>query len=540
MTVPVSQQRPPNDSADNRPGREFLAGGGEMGARIRAYDWASSPIGSPETWPQTLKTVVRLALSTRHPIFIFWGTELICLYNDAYRASLGPEKHPAILGARGKDAWPENWDIIGPQIELVMRGEGATWHENQLVPVYRYGGIQDVYWTYSYGPIDDPDAPSGVGGVLVICTETTHQVLAERRSAAETERLRGLFAQSPGFVCVLRGPDHVFEFANAAYQRLVGGRDLVGRRAREAFPEAVEQGFVDLLDTVYASGQPYVGQSQRFLFQPSPDAPADERFLDFVYQPIVDGNGTVTGIFVEGSDVTARKQAERERQALLDMLAHDLKSPLTALKTQAQFLRRSIARHGVPDAESLTERVSLFVELADRMSELIGDLGDQARPAVAQTAELELDRRQTDLAAMVEEAIAELGQSGGPHQLRFERPRAPVTGEWDPHLLRRVVANLIGNAVKYSPGGGVVTARVSLEDGEAVLTVSDEGIGIPPADLPRIFELRQRGGNVGAIAGSGIGLAGVKRIVERHGGTITAESELGRGTTVTVRLPLAP
>ena len=110
-----------------------------MGALIRAHPWADTPLGAPEGWPQGLKTAVRLALTTRHPIFVFWGPEHVCLYNDGYRPSLGPEKHPGMLGALGREAWPEIWPIIGPQIEQVMRGEGATWHENQLVPIIRHG-----------------------------------------------------------------------------------------------------------------------------------------------------------------------------------------------------------------------------------------------------------------------------------------------------------------------------------------------------------------------------------------------------------------
>ncbi len=155
---------------------DFINSGGEMGAMIRAHDWASSPVGPPEQWPQALKTALRMALTTRHPIFIFWGPEHICFYNDGYRPSLGPEKHPALLGARGSELFSELWGIIGPQIDMVMRGEGATWHENHLVPSYRHGVLDEVYWTYSYGPIDDESAPGGVGGVLVVCTETTQQI----------------------------------------------------------------------------------------------------------------------------------------------------------------------------------------------------------------------------------------------------------------------------------------------------------------------------------------------------------------------------
>jgi len=163
--------------------REFLAGGGTMGERIRAYPWSRTSIGEPEFWPQGLRTAVRVMLTTQHPMFIFWGRDHTCLYNDAYSRSLGPEKHPAILGEPGRQSWEEIWPIIGPQIEQVMRGDGATWHENQLVPILRHGELQEVYWTYSYNPIDEPGSPSGVGGVLVICTETTAQVLAERRHA---------------------------------------------------------------------------------------------------------------------------------------------------------------------------------------------------------------------------------------------------------------------------------------------------------------------------------------------------------------------
>ena len=155
---------------------DFINSGGEMGAMIRAHDWASSPVGPPEQWPQALKTALRMALTTRHPIFIFWGPEHLCFYNDGYRPSLGPEKHPALLGARGSELFSELWGIIGPQIDMVMRGEGATWHENHLVPSYRHGVLDEVYWTYSYGPIDDASAPGGVGGVLVVCTETTQQI----------------------------------------------------------------------------------------------------------------------------------------------------------------------------------------------------------------------------------------------------------------------------------------------------------------------------------------------------------------------------
>jgi signal transduction histidine kinase/ActR/RegA family two-component response regulator len=290
---------------------EFLAGGGVMGEHIRVHPWAHTPLGEPQVWPQGLRTAVRILLSTQHPMFIFWGDEHTCLYNDAYSRSIGPEKHPSILGAPGRESWNEIWPIIGPQIEQVMRGEGATWHENQLVPIIRHGGLQDVYWTYGYSPIDEPEAPHGVGGVLVICTETTEQVLAEQRLSAERERFVQLFDQAPTFLAVLRGPEHVIELANPGYLRLTGGRSIIGRKVAEALPEAVAQGYLTLLDEVYQTGKPFAANGAKYVVQASPEGPLNERYVDFVYQPITDRNGSISGVLVQGVDVTARAVADR-------------------------------------------------------------------------------------------------------------------------------------------------------------------------------------------------------------------------------------
>ena len=177
----------------NRPtSADFLAGGGEMGALMRAYDWSRSPLGKPETWPQSLRTAVRILLNTNHPMFIWWGPDLIQFYNDAYRQTMGPERHPSALGQGGRKCWAEIWDIIGPQIQQVMSGRGATWHEDQLVPVTRYGKLEQVYWTYGFSPIDEDD---GIGGVLVVCRDVTdeHRAAAKlREREAELARVQQL------------------------------------------------------------------------------------------------------------------------------------------------------------------------------------------------------------------------------------------------------------------------------------------------------------------------------------------------------------
>jgi len=141
----------------------FLENGGDMGARMRAFAWDQHPMGPLREWPTPLRTTLRILLTTQHPMFIFWGSEHHCFYNDAYARSLGPEKHPSMLGAKALDKWEEIWDVIGPQIRDVMAGNGSTWHENHLVPIYRHGRQEAVYWTYSFSPIDDATTATGVG-----------------------------------------------------------------------------------------------------------------------------------------------------------------------------------------------------------------------------------------------------------------------------------------------------------------------------------------------------------------------------------------
>jgi PAS domain-containing protein len=218
-----------------------------MGALMRAHDWGRTPLGPPHDWPPPLRTALRLLLNSGHPMYIWWGPERLCFYNDAYRCSIGNDRHPSSLGRPGREVWTEIWPIIGPQIEHVISGRGATWNSNHLVPITRNGRVEQVYWTYSYNPIDDETAPTGVGGVLVICTETTEQVLAEQAIRAAEARWRQLFDQAPSFMCVLSGPEHRFEYCNARYFELAGRRDIFGKTMIEALPEVERQGFIALL-----------------------------------------------------------------------------------------------------------------------------------------------------------------------------------------------------------------------------------------------------------------------------------------------------
>jgi PAS domain S-box-containing protein len=338
----------------------IFAGGGEMASLMRAYDWSSTPLGPPEGWPQPLKTAVRLILNTGHPMYIWWGPDLLCFYNDAYRRTLGPERHPGSLGRPGRDVWAEIWHLIGHQVDFVMAGQGSTWDENRPVPITRFGQLDEIYWTYSYSPIDDDTAPNRVGGVLVVCTETTQTVLAEKQRAAETERQRRLFEQAPGFITILSGPEHVFEFANASYRRLFGDRGYVGKTVRQAFPELTGQNFFDLLDHVYVTGKRFVAERSPIYLQRAPGAAPEERFLNFIYEPVVDETGQVTGIFVEGHDVTEAHRANielranAERQGIrlsLEERLRRLADPIEVVAATAEALGRHLGLGQVAYAE---------------------------------------------------------------------------------------------------------------------------------------------------------------------------------------------
>ncbi len=243
-------------------------------------------------------------------------------------------------------------------------------------------------------------------------------------------------------------------------------------------------------------------------------------------------------------DITERKRAEAEREAFIDAAAHDLRTPLTALKAQAQLLRRRASRGQAVDAATFASGLAEIEAAADRMVALIGEMMDAAHLRGNRT--LELTRAPMDLVELAEAAVAEARRSTTRHEVRVETQEPSLVGEWDRARLARVVANLLDNAVRYSPKGGEIVMRVGrAEDPDgtpwAVLAVRDQGVGIPAADLPHLFERFYRGGNVtGRIAGTGIGLAGAKQIVEQHGGTIAVASEEGRGATFTVRLPVVP
>ncbi len=238
-------------------------------------------------------------------------------------------------------------------------------------------------------------------------------------------------------------------------------------------------------------------------------------------------------------DIAARARVDADRTAVLDAMAHDLRHPLTAAKGQAQYLERLLER-GAADPDQLAAGLGAISAAIDRAAELLDELLDVAR--LESGGGLKLHPESLDLVALTETAVAAAQPLADRHVLRLDAAVPSLPGQWDARRLRRVLDNLLGNAIAYSPDGDDITVHVNREameaGAQAVLAVCDQGIGIPASDLPHVFECFHRGGNVDAIPGTGLGLSTVERIVALHGGAITIESAEGRGTTVTVRLPL--
>src|SRR5580704_17929729 len=309
----------------NRPASaDFLAGGGEMGALTRAYDWSASPLGKPETWPQSLRTALRILLNTNHPMFIWWGPELIQFYNDAYRQTMGPERHPSALGQRGRECWAEIWDVIGPQIEQVMSGGGATWHEKQLIPVTRYGRLEQVYWTYGYSPIDEDDS---VGGVLVVCSDVTRDYLAAaslREREAELARVQqigrigGLEVDLTTGFRNRRSPEYLQihglppDAANESHEDWV-------RRIHPEDREATEKNF---RDAVASNVRDYTTQYR--IIRPSD---GETRWISVKSTIERDANGRALRLIGAHADITEQvvaEQALRQSEELYRKLADQL------------------------------------------------------------------------------------------------------------------------------------------------------------------------------------------------------------------------
>jgi PAS domain S-box-containing protein len=326
----------------------FLAGDSAMVRLMRAHDFSRSDIGVPQGWPQSLRSVVNLMLGSGFPMFVAWGPKLEMLYNDGYAEILG-RKHPASLGAPFERVWYDILTDIMPFVRRALAGE-TFFIENLPLRMKRKGEEEDTWFTFSYSPVVDEQGATA--GFYCACAETTSTVLAEHRQRLQQERLQALFAQAPGFLAVVRGPEHVFEVVNPGYLQLIGHRDIVGRSVRDALPEVVAQGFVELLNRVYRTGHAYQGHGVHATLNREPGGAASEVILDFVYQPLLDPAGKVDGIFVYGHEVTEQHRAQEALLAFSNSIPAIAWEATPAGKLE-RFNSQWEAYTGQPEAQAL-------------------------------------------------------------------------------------------------------------------------------------------------------------------------------------------
>lgn len=275
-----------------------------MGRLIRQRQWSHTPLNTPDTWPPALRIALGILLHSPFPMLLFWDKELTCFYNDAFRPSLGKEgKHPLILGQSGKEAWPEIWDVIHPLISQVVSGGEASLFEDRLVPIYRNGNLENVYWTFSYSPVKDEEGATK--GVLVVCKETTRTV----------GRFFNVVEQSKAPIAIFKGKDLVVDEANQAALALWRvDRQALGKPLLETVPGLRHHDFVTQLLEVYRCGQPYENKEAPLVFRP--DELTEPVFLQFAYIPFREASGDVSDVMVMATDVTQQVLARQHLQAL--------------------------------------------------------------------------------------------------------------------------------------------------------------------------------------------------------------------------------
>ena len=564
---------------------DCLSGGGDMGAMMREVDWSKTPVGPVAGWSQPFRTMVGMVLRNRFPLSLWWGPELVQFYNDPFRPILG-SKHPAALGQSGSECWAEIWHIIGPMIEGPATGGPATGSEDLALLIHRSGFFEETHFRVAYSPVPDEAVPdTGIGGVLATVSETTAQVQAERQfktlrglatgaSEARSERAAyesaaatlldntadvpfalfytfqangepALLAASSGF-----GKEPVL--ARPLSIAVAGGNESAHWPLQSAF---VRRG-VEVIDVV----DPRFGalpmgpwaESPRSVIVLSLAAPDQERpygvmimgisphrqldegyrsFFELAAAQVVTAIRNARAYEDERKHAAALAKLDRAKTTFFSNVSHEFRTPLALMigPTEDALASPSRSLHG--DALEMVHRNEL------RLLKLVNSLLDFSRMEAgrveASYQATDLARLTVDLASVFRAAI----EKGG-LRLVVVAPQLPLPAFVDRDMWEKIVLNLLSNAFKHT-FKGEVEVRLTTNGDSIELMVRDTGVGIPADELPRIFDRfhRVRDARARSHEGTGIGLALVSDLVKLHGGTLEAESQVGRGTSITVSIP---
>jgi signal transduction histidine kinase len=561
---------------------KMLAGGGEMGELIRTMDWSKTSLGPISMWPQSLQTAVSICLFSRFPIHIWWGPELVEIYNDAYRPILGSSKHPASLGQPGAATSGDIWPVIGPMLRNVYENAVSTRSDNLPLLMERYGFLEETYFTLSYSPIFVETG--GVGGIFTVITETTQQVLGERRlrtlytlserlSDARTAVEACQFAEN-----VLAQNREDIPFALIYLLDESGTQAHLAGNAGVSTMTDLNPALIDLhehspwqLAQVQSSGQIERIAHLANYFTTLPPSPWEEHPHTALVLPIFASGGVrITGFLIGG--ISARLAMDEDYQHFYELIAghigtaivnvrayeeerqradalaeldrakteffssvsHEFRTPLTLMLNPLQDLLSS--NSGSLTSEQL-QQLEVIQRNNLRLLKLVNRLLDfsriQSNRIQASFAPSDLAALTTDLASNFRSVIERAGLKLIVNCSSLLEPVYVDQEMWE-----KIVLNLLSNAFKFT-FAGEITVTLQAADDNAVLTVSDTGVGIAPDALGQIFDrfTRINGAPSRTHEGSGIGLALVKELVGFHRGRIEVTSALSSGTTFTVSIP---
>jgi PAS domain S-box-containing protein len=512
---------------------------GRMAELIRAHDWSSTPLGPIEGWSEALLLSANLMLSCAFPSLVFWGEELVQLYNDAFVLLLA-ERHPSGLAQTAQECWWDAWEIVGPNLKRVMKDGETVFHENTVVPILRDGRLQDIRWTYSYSPIFGTDGDAL--GVLVVCQDVTREMTAAQVIRESGERMRenakrlgelAAIVESSDDVIVSKDLNGTITSWNDAATRVFGysPEEMIGASILKLIPQHLHSDEKTILESVRAGRRIEHFETVRLT--------KDGRLIDvsLTVSPIKDEEGRVIGASKILRDVSSRKRME---QSLLQAekiaatgrmaatIAHEVNNPLEAVMNLLYLLRPKITdeqgRGFLVAAEEELGRVSHIAK------QTLGYYREQAAASLASVGDIA-----THALTIYEPRCASAG-------ITVRR----LIGSSTKIVLRRgeimqVISNIIANSIYAMPKGGTLSLSVcdvsSPGDG-VVLTVEDDGVGIASTDLPKVFDAFF---TTRTTVGTGIGLFVAKQFVEGHGGSVSIESDNKsdrHGTTVRIFLPL--
>jgi PAS domain S-box-containing protein len=565
------------------PGGQFI-GGGEMGERIRAFDWSKTVLGPVDSWPESLKTAVRICIGSRNPIVVWWGrSALTQFYNDAYISFMGGRKHPAFLGRSGQECWSEIWETVGPMLEHVFTNGEATWSEDFLFVLNRNLPREEGYFTFSYSPIWG-DAGK-VEGIFCACYETTARVIGDRRLRTLRDLGRGVSTaktaeeacQSTAKILEKNPADIPFALLyllddDGRCARLAATAGFTGES--QATPQLIDLTLStaawplkQVLDT--GSSESVADLSNRFERLPGgawPESPENavvvpissagqsrpagfliaglsprrivdadyHSFFDLIVGHVSTAIANARAYEEERKRAQALAELDRAKTVFFSNVSHEFRTPLTLMLGPLEDTLA--AGNDLPPQQR--ERLEVAHRNSLRLLKLVNTLLDFSRLEVgrieASYEPTDLPRLTSDLASIFRSAIERAGL-----RLTINCPHLEEPAYVDREMWEKIVFNLLSNAFKFTFEGEI---EVSLQkvDGFAELAVRDTGTGIPHQELPRLFErfYRVKGAPGRTFEGTGIGLSLVLELAKMHGGTVRVHSELNQGSTFIVSLPL--